>query len=167
MKCEQAEDLLHGYLDGELDAEGAVEYERHLRGCATCARELDAQHSLRDRLRGAGLYAAAPPSLRRNVRAYLHSPSGVGAAWASRPGRCRWLAAAAAFTVLVIAPWLAFRVTGRGAAEETLASAALDAHLPIAPALAPDRRPLDRCPYRQALVRWKAELLAPCDGPGH
>jgi anti-sigma factor RsiW len=129
MRCEKAADLLHGYLDGELDAAGAVEYERHLRDCAACAGELDTQRSLRDRLRGAGLYVTAPASLRRDVRAHLQPASGAGAAWASRPGRWRWLAAAAALTLLVAAPWLIFRETRRGAAEETLAGAALDAHL--------------------------------------
>jgi anti-sigma factor RsiW len=61
MSCEKAESLLHGYLDGELDAVRAVEFERHARDCPVCTRELDAQQSLRAHLRDADLYAPAPP----------------------------------------------------------------------------------------------------------
>lgn len=127
MSCEKAESLLHGYLDGELDAVRAVEFERHARGCPDCTRELDAQQSLRARLRDADLYAPAPLSLRRNIRERLEPRPGEVAA-APRPGRWRWLAAAAVVTLLATAPWLAIR-EARGTAEGTLAAAALDAHL--------------------------------------
>ena len=129
MSCEKAESLLHGYLDGELDAVRAVEFERHARGCPDCTRELDAQQSLRARLRDADLYAPAPPSLRRNIRERLEPRPDEGAASAPRPGRWRWLAAAAVVTLLATVPWLAFRETRQDASEGTLAAAALDAHL--------------------------------------
>jgi anti-sigma factor RsiW len=129
MRCEKAEGLLHGYLDGELDAVGAVEFERHARDCPVCTRELVAQQSLRARLRDADLYAPAPPSLRRTIRQRLEPPPGEGAASAPRPGRWRWLAAAAVVTLLTTVPWLAFRETRRGASEGALAATALDAHL--------------------------------------
>jgi len=129
MSCEKAESLLHGYLDGELDAVRAVEFERHAQDCPVCTRELDAQQSLRARLRDADLYAPAPPSLRRTIRERLEPPPGEGAASAPRPGRWRWLAAVAVVTLLAAAPWLALRETRRGTAEGTLAAAALDAHL--------------------------------------
>jgi anti-sigma factor RsiW len=129
MRCEKAGSLLHGYIDGELDAAGAVEFERHARDCPVCTRELDAQQSLRARLRDADLYAPAPPSLRRAVRERLEPPPGEGAASAPRRGRGRWLAAAAAATLLATAPWLILRDARRDPAEGTLAAAALDAHL--------------------------------------
>ena len=129
MSCEKAESLLHGYLDGELDAVRAVEFERHAQACPVCTRELDAQQSLRARLRDADLYAPAPPSLRRTIRERVEPPPAKGAASAPRRGRWRWLAAAATLTLLATAPWLAFRETRRGTAEGTLATAALDAHL--------------------------------------
>jgi len=128
MTCEKAESLLHGYLDGELDAVRAVEFERHAQDCPVCTRELDAQQALRARLRDADLYAPAPPSLHRTIRARLEPPPDEGAASAPRRGRWRWLAAAAAVTLLATAPWLVLRDM-RGAAEGTLAAAALDAHL--------------------------------------
>ena len=124
MSCEKAGSLLHGYLDGELDAARAVEFERHAQGCPVCTRELDAQQSLRARLRDADLYAPPPPSVRRTIRERLEPPPGEGAASAPRPGRFRWLAAAAAVTLLATAPWLVLRDTRRGTADGALAAAA-------------------------------------------
>ena len=47
MSCELTSGSLHGYLDGELDAVRASEFERHLETCPECLRELEAQESLR------------------------------------------------------------------------------------------------------------------------
>ena len=87
MSCEKAESLLHGYLDGELDAARAVEFERHAQECPVCAGELEAQQSLRARLRDADLYAPAPPSLRRSIRERLEPRPDEGAASAPRRAR--------------------------------------------------------------------------------
>src|SRR3989442_3244640 len=129
MSCEKAESLLHGYLDGELDAVRAVEFERHAQDCPDCTRELDAQQSLRARLRDADLYAPAPPSLRRTIRERLEPAPSEGAASAPRPGRWRWLAAPALVTLLATSPWLAFRQTRRGLGGPKLPAAA--PHAPL------------------------------------
>ena len=71
MSCDRAESLLHGYLDGELDAAGVFEYEGHLRDCPVCVCELEAQQSLRARLRDA--VGEAPPLLWRRIREHLAS----------------------------------------------------------------------------------------------
>ena len=129
MSCEKAESLLHGYLDGALDAVRAEEFERHARDCPVCTRELDAQQSLRARLHDAELYAPAPPSLRRTMLERLEPAPGRGAAFTSRRGRWRWLAAAAVVTLATAGPWLILRETRRSAADATPAAAVLDAHL--------------------------------------
>src|SRR2546428_508935 len=115
MSCERAEGLLDGYLDGELEAVRALEFERHAQECPVCTGELEAQQSLRARLRDADLYAPAPPSLRRTIRERLEPRPRKGAASAPRPGRWRWLAAAAVVTLVATASWVAFRGTRRGA----------------------------------------------------
>ena len=40
MSCDEARVLLHGLLDGELDAGKAREVEAHVDGCPRCAAEL-------------------------------------------------------------------------------------------------------------------------------
>ena len=37
MSCELSKGVLHGYLDNELDAARAAEFERHLESCRECA----------------------------------------------------------------------------------------------------------------------------------
>ena len=128
MSCDRAESQPHAYFDGELDAVGALEYEGHLQGCAVCARELETLRALRARLRGADLYAAAPPSLWRGIREHLEPPAAAGKASPSRTGRSRWLAAAAALVLVAAGSWGVVQ-TRRGAAEGMLAASVLDAHL--------------------------------------
>ena len=47
MRCEMAEGVLHGYLDGELDPVHGEEVEAHLQACPDCTGELRTYHSLR------------------------------------------------------------------------------------------------------------------------
>jgi len=45
--CELTRTLLHGYLDGELDAVRSAEFEQHLETCTQCSGQLEAQEGLR------------------------------------------------------------------------------------------------------------------------
>src|SRR5271168_134868 len=67
MNCELSSKSLHGYLDGELDAVRAAEFERHLETCGECLAELEAQESLRTSLQKAQLRERAPLALRKRV----------------------------------------------------------------------------------------------------
>jgi anti-sigma factor RsiW len=60
VNCEMTHSVLHGYLDGELDAARAAEFERHLLSCPQCVAELEAQESLRSTIQNAGLRERAP-----------------------------------------------------------------------------------------------------------
>ena len=55
MTCDDSSSFLHAYLDGELDAPRSADFERHLEGCASCKRVLEAQESLSSSIRGAQL----------------------------------------------------------------------------------------------------------------
>ena len=50
MDCNELEDLLHGYLDGELDLVRSLQMERHLEGCSSCAEALGQLKRLRQAL---------------------------------------------------------------------------------------------------------------------
>ena len=65
MACEQSQQQLHGYFDGELDALSAAAFEKHLESCADCQRVLAAEQALRTSLQNAELYQRAPGSLRQ------------------------------------------------------------------------------------------------------
>ena len=71
MTCELLRATVHGYLDGELDAVRAAEFERHLETCPECQASLESMESLRTQFRQADLYERASPQLRRRIRAQL------------------------------------------------------------------------------------------------
>ena len=127
MSCERAGTLLHAYLDGELDAARASEFERHLEDCRDCTETLGAAESLRSSLQRAQLYESAPLALRKKIRnelklpVTLKSPSSISA-W-------RWAAIAATFllvTTIGALVWPRLRSTGP---ETVTATEVLDAHI--------------------------------------
>src|SRR5260370_7071397 len=71
VSCDFTRTVLHGYLDGELDATRAAEFERHLESCRECATSLGSEESLRSSLQRSGLYENAPLDLRKKIRAEL------------------------------------------------------------------------------------------------
>jgi anti-sigma factor RsiW len=108
MSCEEARDLLHGYLDNELELGAALGFERHLRSCAACERSYTNQQTLRSAIRSQAPYFKAPRSLGRNVRPM------------------RWavpLAIAAALTLMIASALAIRRMQSRGdlVAQEVVA----------------------------------------------
>jgi mycothiol system anti-sigma-R factor len=82
MSCDFPGTLLHAYLDGELDAVRAAEFERHLEDCRECTTTLGAIESLRSSFQRAQLYETAPPELRSKIRRELQGFSGCRVALA-------------------------------------------------------------------------------------
>jgi anti-sigma factor RsiW len=83
MSCQEARELLHGYLDGELDLAATLEFERHLRGCSACERAYANQKILQSAIRSQAPYFKAPASLKRTVRpARWMAPLAIAAALA-------------------------------------------------------------------------------------
>lgn len=134
MSCEMTHSVLHGYLDGELDAARAAEFEQHLLSCPQCVAELESQENLRSTLQSAGLRERAPEKLRRNLQAAISgSAESVKTVTPMRPRtsvRPTWwltLAAAAVFAVVLGSRFLPNLTQGRGGDEMT--AAIVDAHL--------------------------------------
>lgn len=126
MSCELTGSVLHGYLDGELDAARAADFEQHLVSCKECVWALESQEKLRQALQNAALYERAPTALRHKMQAEF-SPAVKSQSVRSKPDTWRWLAVAAMFLLMVFVGW---RIFPRGANRETeLASAIVDAHL--------------------------------------
>jgi mycothiol system anti-sigma-R factor len=127
VRCELTATHLHAHLDGELDAAGAVSFEKHLDSCAECSAALRAEESLRRVLSGAQLYERAPEGLRSKVLADL-PPRTVSSASSFSPW-FRWAALAAAVLLAGFFGRELLRTiqTRNGAA--VMAAAAVDAHL--------------------------------------
>ena len=99
--CREIELLLHGLLDGELDAANTLKCEQHLVGCALCAGVYQGLVVQRNLIRAANLSEAAPERLQRRVGAMLDRKK--NAASLLRPFRTAgWPAAAAIAAGLLV-----------------------------------------------------------------
>jgi len=111
--CADRELLLHGLIDGELDAASILACEAHLRTCAGCAAELERLQGLRSVLASPGVSFKASAAQRARMLAALDTLCAPGDVRASRRRRgapVLWLggaltALAAAFS-LAIFLWL-------------------------------------------------------------
>jgi mycothiol system anti-sigma-R factor len=129
VSCDYSRTVLHGYLDGELDAARAADFERHLETCAECTLALGAEESLRTSLQRVGFYERAPAALRQKVRADLDAATVAPSA--SRIPAWRWVAVAAGILVVASVSWYAiplFRGTPNTSSTVTAAQI-LDAHM--------------------------------------
>jgi anti-sigma factor RsiW len=96
---ENIRELLHAYVDGELDLANARETERHLQSCADCRETEGAIHELRSVLTSDATAYRAPAHLRRNVRTALRRETK-----STRQTLSPWLmfAAGAAFAAIIL-----------------------------------------------------------------
>jgi anti-sigma factor RsiW len=99
MSCQEARELLHGYLDGELDLAASLEFERHLRGCSACERAYANQQVLRSAIRSEAPYFKAPARLKRRARPMSWRPM---------------LAMAAALAMALTGTWAVLRARSSG-----------------------------------------------------
>jgi len=105
MTCLEAEPLLNAYLDGELDLPGALDVERHLSECQTCAAHYSGLERLREEITAADLTYRPNRDLERRIEAIGRrsaSPSWWNNAW--RNTSVLAAAAAAALVLFFIVP---------------------------------------------------------------
>ena len=69
--CPDKEALLHGLLDGELDAANAQACEAHLKTCPGCAQAFGELQALSARLSAPGVAYRAPPGLRARIEGLI------------------------------------------------------------------------------------------------
>ena len=127
MNCQQAGLLIDSYADGELDAAGILELEKHLRECPACAHALQNLKGLKKAVTQDPLFFAAPAELRLKLKAGLHSQI------ASNPMQSLWnwnwlTAAASAVAVVCFALWLAAVLT-RSSAQQQLTREIVSSHV--------------------------------------
>jgi anti-sigma factor RsiW len=129
VNCELTQSVLHGYVDGELDAARAADFERHLLSCPECIAALETQETLRTSIQRAGLYERAPAALRVKLAAEIVAPAPTAFRAALRPSPWRWLALAAALLLAATLTWKLLPGLHGDSSEAAYASAMVDAHL--------------------------------------
>ena len=123
MSCREAQELIHGYVDGELDLVRNLEMERHFRECAACASAHERLRSMRAAM--SVPYFQAPPGLETRIRARVREASGVAQAAAPRRWfQWQWAGMAATLVIVALGTWRVASTNQHGdaLAQEVLAS---------------------------------------------
>jgi mycothiol system anti-sigma-R factor len=102
MNCDEVRQLLHAYIDDELDIAAALQIEKHLPDCPKCRGELEAAQVVRTAVAQQAVYYPAPANLRDRLKLAIRSEagemeaepkSGFFTAWRKRPMAFSGLAA--------------------------------------------------------------------------
>jgi anti-sigma factor RsiW len=103
VNCQEAQTLLHAYVDGELEMTGTLEIEQHLQTCPACASAHARLVDLRTALQTQLPYHTPRRQLRLNVQAALRRAGRRDSA--RRLATPRWLALAACVAVVLFGGW--------------------------------------------------------------
>ena len=131
MSCKDTQDLIHGYVDGELDLVQNLQIERHLSECHACAEMLRAQRDLRAAIRNHSLYFEPPAGLEKRVRSALRQAGGARSKPAAWLGLLawRWPALAASFALVAVVSFSVARLSFQAPAEELIAQQVVSSHI--------------------------------------
>jgi anti-sigma factor RsiW len=124
--CKDAQELLHGYIDGELDPFGNLEIERHMEGCESCSEVYERARTLHSLMQNPSLKFKPPTGLQRSVESAVRKADKAERTrrWTAWPASWGWLAAAASFASLAVIIWIA-----RAPEQDFLAQEVVSSHV--------------------------------------
>lgn len=127
MSCQQTHELIHGYLDGELDLVKSIEIEQHLAGCQICTQSYKGLRGLQSVVRNDAVRFQPPAGLEGRLRNALRHESEPQL----RPAilRWRWLLAGALFASAVIVIFSIAGMFARPSADDLLAQEVVASHV--------------------------------------
>ena len=130
MSCQRAQELIHGYLDGELDLARSLEVEKHMHECEICARTYRSQTTLRSSLKSDSLYYLAPEKLKKRVQSSLRKETKSEVS--SRAFNWRWLTVGASLAFMLLVGVVVWRLMPKSIApsgDELLAQEIVSDHV--------------------------------------
>lgn len=131
MNCPETQDLIHGYVDSELDLVRSLEIERHIEGCESCARAYQTQQDLKGALQSVPLRFTASNDLRRRIRSSLReagepAPARRALNWWQA---WRWAGAVAALALVAGTSWNLGHISRAHSGDELVAQEVIDSHV--------------------------------------
>jgi len=131
MNCKETQEVIHGYLDGELDLVHNLAIEQHLKDCPACARSYQGQQSLRKVMAGSSLYFEAPKVLEQRLRTAVRQASKAESPrWRWRwDMNWAWPRVLAPLAVAALAILIAVPITMRTSTEDRLTQEIVSGHL--------------------------------------
>lgn len=127
MSCQQTRELIHGYLDGELDLMKSIEIEKHLADCHTCTQTYKGMRSLQSIVAGSALRFEPPSNLERRLRSALRRESKPETK--SLLFRWRWALSAALLLAVVITSWAIAAIVSRQSTDDVVAQEIVSSHV--------------------------------------
>ncbi len=88
MNCREIQAMLHAYGDGELDAAGSLEVEKHIQSCPQCRQAHENRLALKKAIAAAAPYFKAPGILRSRIAAAASLQSAADTP--AKPPVLRW-----------------------------------------------------------------------------
>jgi anti-sigma factor RsiW len=125
MSCRETQELLHGYVDGQLDLVRSLEMERHFRECAACSREYENLRGMKSAMSRSVPYFQPPAGLEQRLHARLRAESGAPQRGPRFAMPWRWAAVAAALMLTATVTWRTTLLSSRPAellAEEVVSN---------------------------------------------
>jgi anti-sigma factor RsiW len=130
LSCQRAQELIHGYVDGELDLARSLEVEQHMHECETCARTYRSQTTLRSSFKNDSLYHTAPEKLKKRIQSSLRKASRSKAH--QRAFGWRWLTVGASLAFMLLIGVVVWRLVPRPTSpygDELLAQEVVSDHV--------------------------------------
>ncbi|HYV06154.1 MAG TPA: anti-sigma factor [Blastocatellia bacterium] len=127
MSCQDAQGLMNGYVDGELELTGTLEIERHMQDCQVCAMAYQNHRALRSAIGNGSFYYSAPANLQKRVTTAVRKANADRRRRAVLPWR--WAVAAAAVALIAIVTWGAYSIVQRSSTDDLLAQEIVSGHV--------------------------------------
>jgi anti-sigma factor RsiW len=127
LSCRKTRDLIHGYVDGELDLVTSLEIEEHVKECNSCASGYQAIRTMRSAVGDCALRFEPPPNFEGRLQSALRRESEPNA----RPPivRWRWIVAGVSLIVAVIVTWAVAALLMRPSPHDVLAQEIVSSHV--------------------------------------
>ena len=132
MNCQETQEVIHGYLDGELDVVHNLSVEQHLQECAACARSLQGQQSLRKVMASRSLCFQAPKGLEKRLRSAVRQASKAespGRSWRCWASTWSWQQVLGPLAVAAVVLLIAMPLVMRTSTEDRLTQEIVSAHV--------------------------------------
>jgi anti-sigma factor RsiW len=131
VNCAESQDLIHGFVDGELDLVRSIAVERHIESCELCSQAYRTQQELKGALQAVPLRFMAPNDFRRRIQSSLRktgepAPLRRPLFWAPA---LRWSGVLAALALLALISWNLVRASRGPSGDELVAQEVIDSHV--------------------------------------
>lgn len=132
MNCEETQNLIHAYIDAELDLVRSLELERHLRDCPMCSTGHENVQIIRGAVRG--LYYQPPAHLQKRITTAIRKEAKTERKNVRSERRARvWLwrpvYVAASMAFIAILSWSAIRLLSVRSEDELLSREVIASHV--------------------------------------